>query len=89
MFFVRFQHNGLRQTHKLGSTSDYPLRKARREALQLIQQVRSPKQDVLPSMTLQAFGQEFFACYPRYWKPRTLKKERKCFSSSHFLLPWR
>ncbi|MGD8116447.1 tyrosine-type recombinase/integrase [Vibrio sp. TRT 29B02] len=79
VFFVRFQHNGLRQTHKLGCTSNYPLRKARREALQLIQQVRSPKQDVLPSMTLQTFGQEFFARYPRHWKPSTLKKNESAF----------
>jgi len=79
MFFVRFQHKGLRQTHKLGSTLDYSLREARREALQLIQQVRSPKKEVLPSITLQVFAQEFFKRYPRHWKPSTLKKNESAY----------
>ncbi|WP_213865939.1 Arm DNA-binding domain-containing protein, partial [Vibrio crassostreae] len=67
VFFVRFQHNGLRRNHKLGGVLDYSLRQARREALQLVEQVRSPKMETLPSITLQAFGQEFFKRYPRHW----------------------
>ncbi|HDY7992993.1 TPA: integrase arm-type DNA-binding domain-containing protein, partial [Vibrio vulnificus] len=79
MFFVRFQHNGLRRNHKLGGALDYSLRQARREALQLVEQVRSPKMETLPSITLQAFGQEFFKRYPRHWKPNTLKKNESAF----------
>ncbi|MFA0026562.1 Arm DNA-binding domain-containing protein, partial [Vibrio sp. 10N.261.49.A5] len=52
VFFVRFQHNGLRRNHKLGGVLDYSLRQARREALQLVEQVRSPKMETLPSITL-------------------------------------
>ncbi|PMP17604.1 DUF4102 domain-containing protein, partial [Vibrio tasmaniensis] len=79
VFFVRFQHNGLRQNHKLGCTLDYSLRQARREALRLVQQVRSPKKEILPSITLKAFGQEFFKRYPRHWKSRTLIKNESAF----------
>lgn len=75
VFFVRFQHKGLRKNHKLGCTLDYSLRQARRKALLLVQQVRSQKKEILASITLQAFGQEFFKRYPRHWKPNTLKKK--------------
>ncbi|PMN11771.1 site-specific recombinase [Vibrio splendidus] len=79
VFFVRFQSNGLRKNHKLGCTLECSLRQARLKALQLVHQVRSPKIEALPSITLQAFGQEFFERYPRHWKPRTLKKNESAF----------
>ncbi len=79
IFFVRFQHKGLRQNRKLGSATEYSLREVRRKALQLIHQERSPIQKTLPPITLQAFAQEFFQRYPRHWKPRTLSKNESAF----------
>lgn len=35
--------------------------------------------ETLPSITLQAFGQEFFKRYPRHWKPNTVKKNESAF----------
>lgn len=79
VFFVRFQHKGLRQSHKIGSIEEYSLREARREALRVIHQVRNPIREVLPSITLKVFAQEFFARYPRHWKPKTLVKNESAF----------
>lgn len=79
MFFTRFQHDGLRQNRKLGSAHKLSLSQARREALALIQNVRCPMEDALPTLTLCAFAQEFFKRYPRHWKPSTFIKNESTF----------
>ncbi|MEZ8330750.1 tyrosine-type recombinase/integrase (plasmid) [Vibrio splendidus] len=79
VFFVRFQSDGLRKNSKIGCALECSLRQARRKALQIVHQVRSPTIEVLPTITVQAFGQEFFKRYPRHWKPRTLKKNESAF----------
>ena len=79
VFFVRFQSDGLRKNSKIGCALECSLRQARRKALQLVHQVRSPTIEILPTITVQAFGQEFFKRYPRHWKPRTLKKNESAF----------
>lgn len=79
IFFVRFQHKGLRQTHKIGSIDEYSLQEARQEALQVIHDVRSPTNEALPPITLKEFAQEFFKRYPRHWKPKTFAKNESAF----------
>ncbi|NOI26113.1 tyrosine-type recombinase/integrase [Vibrio mediterranei] len=79
IFFVRFQHKGLRQNHKIGSIDECSLREARQEALRVIHEVRSPTAETLPPITLKDFAQEFFKRYPRHWKPRTLAKNESAF----------
>lgn len=78
-FFVRVQHDGLRQTYKLGASQSLSLRKARQQARLLLQKVRSPLAHELPPITLLEFSKEFFRRYPRHWKPRTLEKNKGVF----------
>ncbi|MCY9855992.1 tyrosine-type recombinase/integrase [Vibrio mediterranei] len=78
-YFVRFQHDGLRQNQKLGSTNELSLSQARLKAKTLINQTRCLVTNERPVVTLRAFSVEFFERYSRHWKPKTLEKNESAF----------
>ncbi|MGX9522672.1 tyrosine-type recombinase/integrase [Vibrio mediterranei] len=78
-YFVRFQHDGLRQNQKLGSTDELSLSQARLKAKTLINQIRCLVSNERPVVTLRAFSVEFFERYSRHWKPKTLEKNESAF----------
>ncbi|MFC1502805.1 tyrosine-type recombinase/integrase [Pseudomonadota bacterium] len=81
VFNVRFQHQGLRQLHRLGDAADMSVSEARAAAKALIEKVRYgvEKEARLSELTLSAFAEEFFPRYARHWKPSTLKNNRRGF----------
>ncbi|MGR5299416.1 integrase arm-type DNA-binding domain-containing protein, partial [Vibrio mediterranei] len=78
-YFVRFQHDGLRQNQKLGSTDELSLSQARLKAKTLINQTRCLVSNERPVVTLRTFSVEFFERYSRHWKPKTLGKNESAF----------
>ncbi|PSU41549.1 integrase [Photobacterium frigidiphilum] len=81
VFNVRFQHQGLRQLHRLGDAADMSVSEARAAANALIEKVRYgvEKDAPLSTLTLSAFAEEFFPRYARHWKASTLHNNRQGF----------
>ncbi len=82
-FSVRFQHQGLRQSHLIGDAAVMSLVEARALAKDKIEQVRyGIKTTSLRAIpTLSAYAEVFFPNYGRHWKPSTLKNNRSGYGS--------
>ncbi|MGI2059627.1 tyrosine-type recombinase/integrase [Shewanella baltica] len=80
-YYVRFQHQGLRQLHVIGNANDITLDDARLEARKHIDALRyGVVREPAPSLTLCAFAEEFFPRYARHWKPSTLLNSQRGFT---------
>ncbi len=76
-YFVRVQHQGLRQTINLGS--ELSVQAARRAAEKAVGEVRAIAPISYPSVSLSEFSVRFFEEYGRYWKSSTLTLNRRGF----------
>lgn len=81
-YYVRFQHQGLRQLHLIGDANDLSLDEARLKARECIEAKRYGVHTVVAPVTptLVDFATEFFPRYARHWKASTLKNNQRGFA---------
>ncbi|WP_394230917.1 tyrosine-type recombinase/integrase [Shewanella colwelliana] len=80
-YYVRFQHQGLRQLYAIGDAEIISLAEARLVAKQHIEAQRYGIQSANPVSTpsLSDFADMFFPRYARHWKASTLKNNQRGF----------